>query len=164
MASRAAPVNGRAVRPLPRLRAAVELVWRDGCLERLAFVPETAATDGHPPSPFPQLEQWLEAYQDDPARPPPAVPYCARGTPFQRRVWRALSRIPAGQTRTYGQLAAQVGSVPRAVAGACRANPWVLLVPCHRVVAAIGTGGFMGRQAGWALALKERLLEHEGVA
>ena len=85
-----------------------------------------------------------------------------QGTAYQRRVWRALQQIPAGQTRTYGQLAEQLHSSPRAVGNACRQNPVPLLVPCHRVVAANGLGGFGGETQGKQLAMKRWLLEHEG--
>lgn len=88
-------------------------------------------------------------------------PLALTGTPFQQRVWQALCAIPSGQTRSYGELAAQLGSAARAVAGACRANPVPLLVPCHRVVAARGFGGYMGQTAGPALAIKRWLLQHE---
>jgi len=87
-----------------------------------------------------------------------------QGTAYQRRVWQALQQIPAGQTRTYGQLAEQLHSSPRAVGNACRQNPAPLLVPCHRVVAANGLGGFGGKTQGKRVAMKRWLLEHEGVA
>jgi methylated-DNA-[protein]-cysteine S-methyltransferase len=87
-----------------------------------------------------------------------------QGTAYQRRVWRALQQIPVGQTRTYGQLARQLHSSPRAVGNACRQNPLPLLVPCHRVVAANGLGGFGGETEGKQLAMKRWLLEHEGAA
>ena len=84
------------------------------------------------------------------------------GTPFQRRVWQALREIPAGQTLTYGQLAERLGTGARAVGNACRANPCPLVVPCHRVVASNGLGGFAGERTGRKLAVKRWLLEHEG--
>ena len=87
-----------------------------------------------------------------------------QGTAYQRRVWQALQRIPAGQTRTYGELARQLHSSPRAVGNACRQNPVPLLVPCHRVVAATGPGGFGGETQGKRVAMKRWLLAHEGVA
>ena len=102
----------------------------------------------------------LRAYFDDPY-------YCfslplePRGTPFQQRVWDALGRIPSGEIRSYGALAHQLGSGPRAIGGACRANPIPVVIPCHRVVAAHGMGGFMGMTTGRALQLKQHLLTHE---
>lgn len=89
------------------------------------------------------------------------LPLAAAGTPFQRRAWAALQAIPYGQSRRYGELAAALASAPRAVGGACRANPWVLVVPCHRVVGAAGPGGFMGQMHGAGPALKALLLTHE---
>ena len=84
------------------------------------------------------------------------------GTPFQQRVWQAISAIPCGQVLTYGQLAAQIGSGPRAVANACGANNLPLIVPCHRVVAQNGIGGFMqGNPDG--IKVKKWLLKHEGL-
>jgi methylated-DNA-[protein]-cysteine S-methyltransferase len=83
----------------------------------------------------------------------------AQGTPFQQEVWRALLEIPCGETRTYGQVAAQIGRprASRAVGQAVGANPLPIVVPCHRVVGSDGLGGFGG-----GLALKKRLLALEG--
>jgi methylated-DNA-[protein]-cysteine S-methyltransferase len=89
------------------------------------------------------------------------VPLVLDGTPFQRLVWRALRRIPSGRVMTYGELARQLKTSARAVGNACRANPVPLFVPCHRVVAKGGEGGFMGRRGGPALGLKRWLLQHE---
>lgn len=91
----------------------------------------------------------------------PGTALAPHGTPFQQRVWQALLAIPPGRPCSYGALAHQLGSSPRAVAGACRANPIPLLIPCHRVVAAHGPGGFMGATEGEPLRLKNWLLEHE---
>lgn len=85
-----------------------------------------------------------------------------QGTPFQQAVWAELGRIPYGTVVTYGELADRLGSSARAVAGACRANPVPLLVPCHRVVAANDLGGYLGESAGRALTIKRWLLQHEG--
>lgn len=82
------------------------------------------------------------------------------GTAYQRLVWQAISKIPCGETRTYAELAQQIGSGSRVVANACGANPFPLLVPCHRVVAKNGLGGFMqGLEGG--LEIKKWLLAHE---
>jgi methylated-DNA-[protein]-cysteine S-methyltransferase len=88
------------------------------------------------------------------------IPYAVLGTPFQKRVWCAISSINACETMTYSELANMVGSGPRAVANACGANPVPLVIPCHRVVAKHGLGGFMqGQENG--LAIKRWLLNHE---
>lgn len=85
------------------------------------------------------------------------------GTPFQQKVWRALRAIPAGRVMTYGTLAERLGTGARAVGNACRSNPVPLVVPCHRVVARKGLGGFAGDRQGRLLTVKRRLLQHEGV-
>lgn len=102
----------------------------------------------------------LKAYFTDP-RTCFDLPLAPGGTPFQQRAWRALRRIPSGSARTYGELARALKSAPRAVGGACRANPIPIIVPCHRVVAASGPGGFMGATRGRAMDIKRWLLEHE---
>lgn len=83
------------------------------------------------------------------------------GTPFQLRVWRALLAIPVGQSVTYGALATQLNTAPRAVGQACGNNPLPLLIPCHRVVSADGLGGFMHAASGVPLDIKAWLLRHE---
>ncbi len=103
------------------------------------------------------LQEYLYRSRD-PVKPIEVAP----GTPFQQQVWRELTRIPFGETRSYGELATNLNSSARAVAGACRRNPLPLLVPCHRVVAKHGLGGFMGKTEGQALAIKRWLLQHEG--
>ncbi|MCX7945571.1 MAG: methylated-DNA--[protein]-cysteine S-methyltransferase [Hydrogenophilus sp.] len=104
-----------------------------------------------------QLCAWLR----DP-RLPLQAPLALAGTPFQRRVWSHLQRIPPGQTRTYGQIAHQLAVHPRAVAAACRANPYPLFIPCHRVVGKNETlTGFVGRTTPSYLALKRWLLQRE---
>ncbi len=80
------------------------------------------------------------------------------GSPFQLAVWRAISRIPSGQVRTYGEIARQIGRprAARAVGGACGANPVPFVIPCHRVVGSQGLGGFTG-----GLGVKVALLKKE---
>jgi methylated-DNA-[protein]-cysteine S-methyltransferase len=102
----------------------------------------------------------LQAYFHDPQHQF-SLPLHPIGTPFQLRVWETLRRIPAGQTCSYGEVAQHLGSGARAVGGACRANHIPVIIPCHRVVAAQGMGGFMGVTAGPGLQLKQRLLAHE---
>ena len=102
----------------------------------------------------------LKAYFADP-RTRFDLPLAPAGTLYQQRAWRALQRIPSGKQRTYGELARTLKSAPRAVGGACRANPIPIVVPCHRVVAANGPGGFMGATRGRALDIKHWLLAHE---
>ncbi len=84
-------------------------------------------------------------------------------TPFQRRVLKQLQKIPYGETRTYGEIAKILKTSPRAVGNACRNNPLPIIIPCHRVVAANGIGGYDGARSGDLLNIKYRLLESEGV-
>ena len=107
-----------------------------------------------------QLVQELENFFTNP-RATFSVPIVLAGTPFQQRVWQALTKIPSGDTLTYGELAARLGSGARAVGNACRRNPVSIIVPCHRVVAAGGVGGYSGSTAGPELARKRWLLQHE---
>lgn len=89
------------------------------------------------------------------------IPLDLRGTPFQIEVWKEMLRIPAGKTRSYGEVAKRIGrpTAFRAVAQACGANPVPVVVPCHRVVASGGKlGGF-----GLGLDRKISLLAAEGV-
>ena len=104
----------------------------------------------------------LERYLADPYHRI-SLPLAPRGTPFQRRVWDAIAAIPVGESRTYGEIARIVRSAPRAVGGACGANPIALVVPCHRVVGSMGSlGGVMNADGGDPLAIKRWLLTHEG--
>jgi methylated-DNA-[protein]-cysteine S-methyltransferase len=89
------------------------------------------------------------------------LPLAEAGSAFQRRVWQAMCRIPRGGTRTYGELASALASAPRAVGQACGANPYPIVVPCHRVVAASGIGGFAHHAAGFHVDIKRWLLRHE---
>ena len=91
------------------------------------------------------------------------LPLRPSGTTFQRRVWEQISAIPNHQTRTYGELAKALHNAPRAVGQACGANPFPLVVPCHRVVATGGgLGGFARQRGGFLLDVKRWLLTHEG--
>jgi len=104
----------------------------------------------------------LERYFEDPEFRF-SLPLAAAGSAFHRRVWEAIAQIPVGESRTYGELARRLHTAPRAVGGACGANPIALVVPCHRVVGTHGSlGGFMGVTAGDPIAIKRWLLIHEG--
>jgi methylated-DNA-[protein]-cysteine S-methyltransferase len=105
------------------------------------------------------IERWLDAYWSNQNPSPQDVTLDLHGTPFQRAVWQALLGIPLGRTKTYGEIASQVGAVPRATGTAVGRNPVSILVPCHRV---IGADGSLTGYAG-GLPRKEKLLQHEGV-
>ena len=89
------------------------------------------------------------------------LPLDPDGSPFEQRVWAAMRRIPLGQTRSYGELAMEAGSAPRAVGRACGRNPIPIVIPCHRIVARGGLGGYSG---GTGLPTKRALLALEGAA
>lgn len=90
------------------------------------------------------------------------LPLAPAGTHFQRRVWAAIAAIPCGETLGYGELAARIGSGARAVGNACGANPYPIIVPCHRVVAAHRElGGFARQRGGLMLEIKRWILLHE---
>lgn len=93
-----------------------------------------------------------------------SLPLAWEGTPFQQRVWKALQEIPFGETRTYAQIAEEVGSPggSRAVGQANRRNPIPVVVPCHRVIASGGgLGGYSGALSGAGIDTKRWLLQHE---
>ena len=111
-----------------------------------------------------QAKDQIEAYFEDPLFKF-NLPLKQQGTPYQHRVWSAISDIPVGNTISYGDLARKIKSGPRAVGGACGANYYPLLIPCHRVLSANGLGGFMqqGGEIGRHLDIKRWLLRHEGI-
>lgn len=84
-----------------------------------------------------------------------------QGSEFQYRVWQYLTMIPNGETQSYGEVAEALDTGARAVANACRRNPTPIIVPCHRVVAANGLGGYAGKIEGFEVGVKEWLLAHE---
>jgi methylated-DNA-[protein]-cysteine S-methyltransferase len=98
----------------------------------------------------------LDAYFD--GAPLPELPLAPAGSAYRRQVWAALRAIPAGQTRTYAQIARIAGGSPRSVGGANAANPLPIFIPCHRVLATTGLGGYSG---GEGLATKRALLALE---
>ena len=142
------------------------LVAHDGVLAGLYFAeharrPDPALLGGCVDSGFePVVEQLGEYFRGDRTRFD--LPFSRRGDGFQQRVWALLDRIPYGQTRTYGQLAAELGNpgLAREVGGANGRNPLSIIVPCHRVLGA--DGGLVGYAGG--LDRKRALLQLEGAA
>ena len=130
------------------------------CVDELVFLrPRTKALDPVNALAAEACRQ-IGRYLDDPEFRMD-LPVLEKGTIFQRRVWAAISRVGAGQTRRYGEIATELGAAPRAVGQACGSNPYPLLVPCHRVVAAGGMGGFAHSSGGYLVAIKRWLLAHE---
>jgi len=136
-----------------------------GAVCELVYLPprfeEKAATDAVADMAVSQIEAYLTDpdFRFD-------LPLQIVGTAFQSRVWQAISSIPRGEVMTYGQIAKYLKSAPRAVGQACGSNWYPLVIPCHRVTAAGGLGGFAHHddEAGFHLGVKRWLLQHEGVA
>lgn len=92
------------------------------------------------------------------------LPLKISGSEFRKRVWEVMCTIPAGQTLTYGDVAKRLDSAARAVGGACGDNRIPLIIPCHRIVAQNGIGGFMHTTGKRELNIKRWLLAHESGA
>ena len=89
------------------------------------------------------------------------LPLQLHGTDHQIKVWQALGKLPSGRVQTYGELAKQLHSSPRAIGQACGNNPIPIVVPCHRIVGKRGLGGFMLGIDAFSLNTKHWLLHHE---
>lgn len=138
------------------------VVTQDDHLTEIDFLPmETPLLPAQTPLAGEVCSQ-LQAYAADPNFYFD-LPLRPLGTPYQHRVWQALLEIPSGQTESYGALSKSLGSAPRAVGQACGANPIPVVIPCHRVLAKAGLGGFMNHAVGGPLQIKRWLLEHEHV-
>jgi len=109
------------------------------------------------------LEQALANYFLDATQLPVFPVSLSDLSMHQAKVLMHLSTIPCGQVQTYGQVASLLGSSARAVGRACATNPFPILIPCHRVVAKSGVGGFIGQSVGHSVDIKRWLLAHEGV-
>jgi len=127
-------------------------------VERLLAEEFSEAELVHDPKAMPEVRKAILAFLAGDASLA-RVPLDIRGTVFQRKVWDALRRIPAGQTRSYRQIAQAIGAprAVRAVGSACGANPVAMVIPCHR---ALRTDGTLGGYA-WGLGRKKKLLEIE---
>jgi len=149
--------------PFGRLGAKTELVDGSLTIAKIDYLPPSAELS--PPSNqlaktfLKQCDQYFSNALfvfDLPLKP--------AGTAHQQKVWSAAQNIKAGNTMTYGEIAKMIHSGPRAVGTACGANPYPLVVPCHRVVSAQGLGGFMKEDSpGFYRQVKMWLLKHEGV-
>jgi len=133
-----------------------------GAVTGIEYLPPTARAQAPTDAIAERACRQLERYLAD-AQYRFTLPLAPSGTPFRRRVWDALTAIPVGESRTYGEIARKLATAARAVGGACGANPIALVIPCHRVVGSQGAlGGFMGVTAGDPIAIKRWLLAHEG--
>ncbi len=140
-------------------RVLVNATYREGVLAKIHLTPHDCfALESSEPSP--SLREWLERYAQGSSTPFPLnLPKFA---PFTVQALTTLHQLPFGQSLSYGELAQQAGTpgAARAVGTACGRNPFPLLIPCHRILAADNRlGGFS-----LELAVKERLLDFEGIS
>jgi methylated-DNA-[protein]-cysteine S-methyltransferase len=154
-----------AVIAFPKMKVGV--VTREGCVAGIRYLPpDTAARD--PENALAErAARQIERYREDPDAKFD-LPLLIEGTDFQRRVWQAMCAIPRGRTLTYGEMARKLGGADfesaRNVGQACGDNRLPIVIPCHRVVAADGVGGFGHSTDGFLLEAKRWLLMHEASA
>lgn len=138
----------------------VAVATRDDRVAEIRYLPPSAEARAPCNALAERAARQLERYREDPdARF--ELPLLVEGTAFQRRLWDALCAIPRGTTLTYGELARRLGGEARAVGQACGDNRLPIVIPCHRVVAANGIGGFAHATSGYLLEAKRWLLAHE---
>ena len=138
----------------------VGVATRDGRVVEIKYLPPTVPVL---PAKNPLAERaarQLERYRADPDTKFD-LPVVIEGTPLQRGVWDAMRAIPRGKTRTYGDIARELGADPRDIGQACGDNRLPIVIPCHRVVGANGLGGFGHATGGYLLEVKRWLLAHE---
>lgn len=145
----------------PKMKVAV--ATRDECVAEIRYLPPAAAELAPRNVLAERAARQLERYRED-ADAPFDLPLAIEGTPFQKSVWQAMRAIPRGRTRTYGELARELGGEARAVGQACGDNRLPIVIPCHRVVAAGGIGGFAHATDGYLIEAKRWLLLHEAQA
>ena len=145
----------------PKMKVAV--ATREERVVEIRYLPPSAAALGPQNALAERAARQLERYRDDPDAAFD-LPLLIEGTVFQRGVWEAMRAIPRGRTRTYGELARELGGEARAVGQACGDNRLPIVIPCHRVVAADGIGGFAHATDGYLIEAKRWLLLHEAQA
>jgi methylated-DNA-[protein]-cysteine S-methyltransferase len=150
-----------AIIEFPKMKVAVRT--REERVAAISYLPPAAATQAPRNALAARALRQLEAYRENPDTVFD-LPLLIDGTEFQRRLWQALCEIPRGKTLTYGELAKRVGAEPRAIGQACGDNRLPIVIPCHRVVAANGIGGFAHATSGYLLEAKRWLLAHECAA
>ena len=145
----------------------VGVATRDGAVTELKYLPLSTASIPSRSELAKRAERQLEAYRGDPDTAFD-LPVVIEGSELQKAVWRAMCAIPRGKTRTYGDLARELGPHfgigPREIGQACGDNRLPLVIPCHRIVAANGIGGFAHATSGYLVEAKRWLLMHEAAA
>ena len=145
----------------PKMKVAVKT--RGDRVVEIRYLPAEMETQAPTNSLASLAAKQLERYRDDPDTRFD-LPLAVEGSPLQRAVWDAMCAIPRGRTRTYGELARELGADARAIGQACGDNRLPIVIPCHRVVAADGIGGFGHSRRGYLLEAKRWLLMHEAPA
>jgi methylated-DNA-[protein]-cysteine S-methyltransferase len=141
----------------------VGVATRDGVVTELKYLPLSAASVSPKIELAKRAERQLQSYRSDP-NVVFDLPVAIEGSELQKAVWKAMCAIPRGKTRTYGDLARELGTDPREIGQACGDNRLPLVIPCHRIVAANGIGGFAHATSGYLLETKRWLLMHEAAA
>ncbi len=146
----------------PKMKVGV--ATRDGHVTEIRYLPLSSSAVSPRNALAERAALQLEAYRRDPDSRFD-LPVVIEGSPLQKAVWQAMCAIPRGKTRTYGDVAREVGAHfpvdARAVGQACGDNRLPIVIPCHRVVAADGIGGFSHATGGYLLEAKRWLLLHE---
>jgi len=142
----------------PKMKVGVET--RGGLVVGIRYLPPATPTMAAKNSLAEKAARQLERYREDPDTVFD-LPLAIEGTALQRGVWQAMCAIPRGRTRTYGELARELGAEARVVGQACGDNRLPIVIPCHRVVAANGIGGFSHSTEGYLIEVKRWLLAHE---
>jgi len=149
----------------PKMKVAV--ATRDENVVEIRFLPVSSVVVAPRNALAERAARQLERYRDDPDAKFD-LPLQVEGSPLQRGVWNAMCAIPRGKTRTYGELARELGAHfpvdARAIGQACGDNRLPIVIPCHRIVAADGLGGFGHSTGGYLLEVKRWLLMHEAPA
>ena len=152
-----------AIVPAPFGSIGVRLTQDKQALFELVYLPEGSTENQGDTALAQQAYQQITRYLKNPQHRFD-LPTVVQGTDFQNKVWQEINQIECGQVLSYKQVGKLIGcGSPRAVGGACGANPYPLIVPCHRVVAASGIGGFARHDDGFHIGVKRWLLQHEGV-
>jgi len=138
----------------------VAVATRHERVVEIRFLPVAAAPVAPTNALAERAARQLERYRNDPDTKF-ELPVTVVGSDLQRGVWDAMCAIPRGSTRTYGELARELGADARAIGQACGDNRLPIVIPCHRVVAADGIGGFGHATGGYLLEVKRWLLMHE---
>jgi len=154
-----------AVIEFPKMKVAVET--RAERIAGIKYLPLGAEAKAPANALAERAVRQLERYREDPDAKFD-LPLLIEGSEFQRRLWAALCEIPRGRTLTYGEMARKLGGEDfesaRAVGQACGDNKLPIVIPCHRVVAADGIGGFSHTTEGFLIDAKRWLLMHEASA